>query len=116
MTDTFDVVVSRILPVPPEQAWHAWSEADLVKRWWGPTGFSCPSADVDLRVGGRTLVAMRAPAEFGGADMYSTWTYTEWCRTLASRTCSTSPIQKATGSCLLILDCRLASRTTASMR
>ena len=77
MTDTFNVVVSRILPVPPEQAWHAWSEADLVKRWWGPTGFSCPSADVDLRVGGRTLVAMRAPAEFGGADMYSTWTYTE---------------------------------------
>src|SRR6476659_1903018 len=72
MSDTFDVVVSRILPVPPEQAWHAWSEADLVKRWWGPTGFSCPSADVDLRVGGRTLVAMRAPAELGGGDMYGT--------------------------------------------
>ena len=27
------------------------------------------------------------------------------CRTLASRTCSTLPIQKATGSCLLILEC-----------
>jgi uncharacterized protein YndB with AHSA1/START domain len=77
MTDTFEVVVSRILPVPPEQAWRAWSEADLVKQWWGPTGFSCPSADVDLRVGGRALVAMRVPAEFGGADMYSTWNYTE---------------------------------------
>ena len=24
-----------------------------------------------------TLVAMRAPAEFGGGDMYSTWNYTE---------------------------------------
>lgn len=34
-------------------------------------------ADVDLRVGGRTFVAMRAPAEFGGGDMYSTWTFTE---------------------------------------
>ena len=33
MSDTFDVVVSRTFPVPPEQAWRAWSEADLVKRW-----------------------------------------------------------------------------------
>jgi len=75
--ETFDVVVGRTFPVPPEQAWRAWSESDLVKQWWGPTGFSCPLADVDLRVGGRTLVVMRAPAEFGGGDMYSTWTYTE---------------------------------------
>jgi uncharacterized protein YndB with AHSA1/START domain len=77
MSDTFDVVVRRTFPVPPEQAWRAWSEADLVKQWWGPDGFSCPFAEVDLRVGGRTLVAMRAPAEFGVGDMYSKWTYTE---------------------------------------
>jgi uncharacterized protein YndB with AHSA1/START domain len=77
VSGTFDVVVRRTFPVSPEQVWRAWSEADLVKQWWGPTGFSCPFADVDLRVGGRTLVAMRAPAEFGGGDMYSTWTYTE---------------------------------------
>ena len=77
MSETFDVVVARVFEVPPEEAWRAWSESDLVKQWWGPTGFSCPVADVDLREGGRTLVAMRAPAEFGGGDMYSTWTYTE---------------------------------------
>jgi uncharacterized protein YndB with AHSA1/START domain len=77
VTETFDVVVSRTFPAPPDQVWRAWSESDLVKQWWGPTGFTCPLADVDLRVGGRTLVAMRAPAEFGGGDMYSTWTYTE---------------------------------------
>jgi uncharacterized protein YndB with AHSA1/START domain len=77
MSETFDVVVTRVFSVPPEEAWRAWGESDLVKQWWGPTGFSCPAADVDLRVGGRTLVAMRAPAEFGGGDMYSTWTYTE---------------------------------------
>ena len=69
VSGTFDVVVRRTFPVSPEQAWRAWSDADLVKQWWGPTGFSCPFADVDLRVGGRTLVAMRAPAEFGGGDM-----------------------------------------------
>ena len=77
MSQKFDVVVARVFSVPPEEAWRAWSESDLVKQWWGPIGFSCPVADVDLRVGGRTLVAMRAPADFGGGDTYSTWTYTE---------------------------------------
>jgi uncharacterized protein YndB with AHSA1/START domain len=77
VSGTFDVVVSRTFPVSAEQVWRAWKEPELVKQWWGPIGFSCPFADVDLRVGGRTLVAMRAPAEFGGGDMYSTWTYTE---------------------------------------
>jgi uncharacterized protein YndB with AHSA1/START domain len=77
MSETFDVVVRRTFGVPPQEAWRAWSESDLVKQWWGPDGFSCPMADVDLRVGGRTFVAMRAPAEFGGGDMYSTWSFTE---------------------------------------
>ena len=114
MSDTFDVVVSRTFPVPPDQVWRAWDESDLVKQWWGPTGFSCPVADVDLRVGGRTLVAMRAPAEFGGGDMYSTWTYTEVVPHSESRTCSTLPIRKATGWYLLILGCRPEFRMTAS--
>ncbi len=30
---------------------------------------------MDVRVGGRSLVCMRAPAEYGGQDMYNTWTY-----------------------------------------
>jgi hypothetical protein len=85
MTETFDVVVRRTFPVPPEEAWRAWSESDLVKQWWGPNGFSCPMADVDLSVGGRTFVAMRAPAEFGGGDLYSTWTLHRGCAALALR-------------------------------
>src|SRR5262249_33989163 len=45
----------------------------LIKRWWGPDRFSCPVARMDVRVGGKSLVCMRAPKEFGGRDMYSTW-------------------------------------------
>jgi len=44
-------------------------------RWWGPTGFTSPMAKMDFRVGGRSLVCMRAPKEFGGQDMFNTWTY-----------------------------------------
>ena len=77
MSETFDVVVRRTFPVSAAEAWRAWSESDLVNQWWGPDGFTCPVADVDLRVGGRTLVAMRPPAEFGSGDLYSTWNFTE---------------------------------------
>jgi uncharacterized protein YndB with AHSA1/START domain len=32
---------------------------------------------MDFREGGTSLVCMRAPQEFGGQDMYNTWTYTK---------------------------------------
>jgi uncharacterized protein YndB with AHSA1/START domain len=44
-------------------------------RWWGPAGFTCPVAKMDFREGGTSLVCMRAPKEFGGRDMFNTWTY-----------------------------------------
>jgi uncharacterized protein YndB with AHSA1/START domain len=73
---THDMVLTRIFDAPVEAVWKAWIEPDLIKRWWGPTGFTAPVAEMDVRVGGTSLVCMRAPAEFGGADMYNTWTYT----------------------------------------
>jgi uncharacterized protein YndB with AHSA1/START domain len=73
---TFDVEVSRVFDASIDRVWQAWADPDEVKKWWGPDGFTCPVAEVDLRPGGRTLVAMRAPAEYGGADTYATWNFT----------------------------------------
>ena len=73
---TFEVRSTRVFPVPVEAAYAAWTEPSVVKQWWGPAGFTCPVADLDVRSGGVSLIAMRAPAEFGGAEMYNTWTYT----------------------------------------
>jgi uncharacterized protein YndB with AHSA1/START domain len=70
------VVVTRELDVPPTVAWRAWCDPALIRRWWGPAGFSCPRADVDFRVGGSTLVTMQAPAEWGGVQFHNRWTYT----------------------------------------
>jgi uncharacterized protein YndB with AHSA1/START domain len=75
-TETFDVVVTRIFDAPVEEVWKAWSDPEYVKRWWGPAGFTSPSAEMDFRVGGASLVCMRAPEEYGGQDMYHTRTYT----------------------------------------
>jgi uncharacterized protein YndB with AHSA1/START domain len=73
---TYDVVVTRVLDAPVEEVWRAWSDPAYVMRWWGPTGFTSPSAQMDFRVSRASLVCMRAPAEYGGQDMYHTWTYT----------------------------------------
>ncbi len=70
-----DLIITRVFDVPVERVWNAWSNSDQVMRWWGPTGFTCPVAKMDFREGGTSLVCMRAPKEFGGQDMYSTWTY-----------------------------------------
>ena len=70
-----DIVVTRVFGAPIEQVWKAWSESEGLKQWWGPDHFTCPSAEMDFREGGTSVVCMRAPKEFGGRDMYSAWTY-----------------------------------------
>ncbi len=70
-----DMALSRVFDAPIEDVWRAWTEPEQVRRWWGPSGFTCPLAEMDVRVGGTSLVCMRAPAEYGGGDLYNTWTY-----------------------------------------
>jgi uncharacterized protein YndB with AHSA1/START domain len=72
-----DMVLIRVFDAPVEQVWKAWSESEQVMRWWGPTGFTCPLAKMNFQEGGTSLVCMRAPKEFGGMDMYNTWSYTK---------------------------------------
>jgi uncharacterized protein YndB with AHSA1/START domain len=74
-TKKFNVVVTRVFDAPVEQVWKAWSDSAQVMRWWGPSGFTSPLARMDFRVGGNSLVCMRAPKEYGGQDMYNTWSY-----------------------------------------
>jgi uncharacterized protein YndB with AHSA1/START domain len=70
-----NVVVTRVLDAPVEAVWEAWSEQDYVMQWWGPVGFSSPSAKMDFREGGISLVHMRASEAYGGMDYYNTRTY-----------------------------------------
>jgi len=74
-TRTLDVVAGRVLHASPEEAWRAWSDPAEIARWWGPSGFTVPVADVDFREGRSTLLCMRAPVEFGGTEHWTTWTY-----------------------------------------
>jgi uncharacterized protein YndB with AHSA1/START domain len=67
-----DLSVTRTFEAPVELVWKAWTDPEHVMRWWGPTGFTSPTCEMDFREGGTTLVCMRSPQ---GQDLYNTWSY-----------------------------------------
>lgn len=73
----YTMTTTHLFDAPIDAVWRAWSDAGQVMRWWGPTRFTSPICKMDFREGGTTLVCMRAPAEYGGQDMYNTWSYTK---------------------------------------
>lgn len=72
------ITVTRIFNAPVELVWKTWTDPELVKRWWGPDMFTCPSAKIDFRLGGKSIVCMKGPEAFdGGKNHYSVWLYKE---------------------------------------
>ena len=65
---------TRLFEAPRERVWEAWTEPDLVKRWWGPKFFTAPFIEIDLHVGGKYLYCMRSP---DGRDFWSSGVYRE---------------------------------------
>ena len=53
--------LERVLPAPRELVFRMHAEPDLLARWWGPKGFTAPSVELDVRVGGRYRIAMQPP-------------------------------------------------------
>jgi uncharacterized protein YndB with AHSA1/START domain len=71
------IVATRTFNAPVSLVWQVWTDPELVMRWWGPQYFTSPSARMDFREGGTSIVCMRAPENFGGKDTYSIWQYTK---------------------------------------
>lgn len=74
-----ELVIERVLPASREAVWKAWTEPELIKRWWGPEGFTAPVIENDLRVGGKYLYCMRGAEKPGGEekDYWTTGVYRE---------------------------------------
>ena len=51
------LVVRRRIKSTPEKLFAAWTRPELLTRWWGPQGATCPTAEIDLRVGGSYRIA-----------------------------------------------------------
>ncbi|MBU6496756.1 MAG: SRPBCC domain-containing protein [Acidobacteria bacterium] len=55
------LVVKRVVSATLEQVFDAFTDPEQLMKWWWPNGFNCPSAEVDLRVGGTYRLAMQWP-------------------------------------------------------
>jgi uncharacterized protein YndB with AHSA1/START domain len=69
------VVIERVFEAPIDLIWQMWTNPEHFKNWYGPTGFTVPVAEMDVRVGGKQLVCMASPD--GSMKMWTTGEYTE---------------------------------------
>ena len=70
-----ECVVERIFDAPVDLIWQMWTQPEHFKNWYGPTGFTVPVAEMDVRVGGKHLFCMESPD--GSMKMWSTGEYIE---------------------------------------
>ena len=56
-----EVTLTRRVSAPRELVFEAWTDAKHLAVWWGPKGFTNPSCEVDVRVGGAIRVDMCSP-------------------------------------------------------
>ncbi len=68
------VVITRVFDAPRELVFAAWSTPEHLKHWFGPTGFTLPTCEMDFRVGGAMTVCMRSP---DGEEFWSKGTFRE---------------------------------------
>ena len=72
MTDP--VTIETHVPVPLERAWVAYTDAEAITHWnFASPEWCCPSAQVDLRKGGRHIARMEAKDGSIGFDFAGTY-------------------------------------------
>ena len=52
--------LTRTFAAPREAVFRAFTEAGILKTWWGPKGTTCPVAEIDARPGGRYRIEMHS--------------------------------------------------------
>ena len=59
MTDTTDwVKIERVFDAPIADVWRMWTDPEAFKSWYGPMGFTVPTAEMDVQVGGTRKICM----------------------------------------------------------
>ncbi len=69
-----EITLTRVFDAPKTLVYDALSKPELLKRWFGPRGWSLSVCEVDLRVGGGFRFMMRGP---DGREMGMRGTYRE---------------------------------------
>jgi uncharacterized protein YndB with AHSA1/START domain len=75
-TSAFDprreLVLTRVMNVPREKLWRAWTEPELLKQWFAPKPWAIARIEMELRPGGSNCFVMRSPEgqEFPNQGVY----------------------------------------------
>jgi uncharacterized protein (TIGR03086 family) len=67
-----EIVMTRVFDAPRHLVFDAFTKPELLKRWFGPRGWSLEVCEVDLRVGGGFRFVLRGPdgAQMGMRGVY----------------------------------------------
>src|SRR5712691_11521413 len=69
-----EIVLTRVFDAPRHLVFDAFTKPELLKRWFGPRGWSLVVCEVDLKVGGAFRFVLRGP---DGTDMGMRGVYRE---------------------------------------
>lgn len=67
-----DLVLERVVDVPRELVWQAWTMPEHIKKWFTPAPWTTVDCEIDLRPGGLFRTVMRSPEgqEFPSVGCY----------------------------------------------
>ena len=67
-----DLVLERVIDVPRELVWAAWTQPEHLKKWFAPAPWTVSECELDLRPGGMCRTVMRSPEgeEFPNVGCY----------------------------------------------
>lgn len=72
-----DLVFERVVDIPPELVWAAWTTPEHITHWFTPAPWKTVACDMDLRPGGLFRTVMRSPE---GQEFPTVGTYLEIVR------------------------------------
>jgi uncharacterized protein YndB with AHSA1/START domain len=86
-----EILLERSFRAPRAAVWRAFTDPNLVPKWYGPTAGSMTRCEIDLRVGGKFLYAWgehTMPGEFTVVDAPRRYSYVDTGVTPSKVTCT----------------------------
>jgi uncharacterized protein YndB with AHSA1/START domain len=56
-----EIVTTRVFDAPREVVFQMWADADHLRQWWGPNGFTTTVQEMDFRPGGTWRFVLHGP-------------------------------------------------------
>lgn len=80
-SDKQSLIVERVFPASRHKVWEAYSNPQILARWWGPVGWETEIRHFDFTVGGYWHYCMRCvdknQGDFYGMESWGRGSYTE---------------------------------------